>query len=238
MLPEFLWIVGPQTYTLRLTLRQEARLQQTLGYGLEQLGVRLSFGNYGVTEMLATLSAGLRGGWKADATNDQLLEIYRKAVGDPPTAELNCDGVIYPLALPLDKQLEVEKQLGYGLEQLVLRVNAVNYGLQEMAVVLGAALRVGSPKIRTYDDVLEVMELSGRKHFRQVFRNYVGVISTSNQPLADAFHGFVRVAMDTAQAASEEVADRLPKKTPENKEEKEGLASDPLSHAPSTGNAS
>lgn len=234
MLPEFYWQVGPQTYTLRLPLRQEARLQQTLGYGLEQLAVRLSFGNYGVTEMLAVLSAGLRGGWKPDATNDQLMEIFIKAVGDPPTAELNCAGVRYPLVLPLDKQLEIEKQLGYGLQQLVLRTNAANYGVQEMGVVLGAALRVGAPKIRTYDDVLEVMEMAGRNHFRQVFRNYVGLVSTSNQPLDEALHAFVRLALDTAQAASAEVADRLPKKTAVDTEATE---TDPLLHAPRIGAA-
>lgn len=233
MLPEYHWQVGPQTYTLRLPLRQEARLQQTLGYGLEQLAVRLSFGNYGVTEMLAMLSAGLRGGWKADATNDQLLEIFTKAVGDPPAAELNCGGVGYPLLLPLDKQVEIEKQLGYGLQQLVLRVNAANYGLQEMVVVLGAALRVGAPKVRSYDDVLEVMELSGRKHFREVFRNYVGVVSTSNQPLDTALHEFVRLALDTAQAASAEVAERLPKAPPTA--DTEAAEKAPLSHALSTG---
>lgn len=232
MLPEYLWQVGPQTYTLRLTLRQEARLQQTLGYGLEQLGMRLSYGNYGVTEMLATLSAGLRGGWKPDATNDQLLEIYAKAVGEPPKAELNCDGAMYPLVLPLTNQLEVEKQLGYGLEQLVLRISAVNYGLQEMLVVLGAGLRQGSPKIRSHDDVLEVLELAGRNHFRHVFRTFVAAISTSNQPLTEAFHAFIRLAMDTAQAASNEVAERLPKPSAEEKKE---TMPDPLSNAPSTG---
>ncbi|MGH3848412.1 MAG: GTA-gp10 family protein [Pseudonocardiaceae bacterium] len=196
MLPEYTFTVGDQSYTLRLPIREQMKLEHKLGCGIEQLLVRARLLQYGTTEMVTFLSAGLRGGWKKGAKDDEINAILERAAGGPVTMAWLIDGAHYPLTLSLHAQIDLERALGYGIEQLALRVETGNYGTNEMKTVLLAGLREGWRKSATEDDICYFMDFSGRHAFRATFRQLVGKVIDHNRTLRTAFSAFLLAVID------------------------------------------
>ncbi len=206
MLPEYAWTIGPQTYTLKLTLKGELQLQQRLGVSLDAMPLSGADGRK-LTWIVGLLAIGLQHGWKPSATPAEIDAVIRSAVLPMPELALDIDGARYPLIFTLDEQLKIEQHLGRGLYELL--TSNVTTGATEVVAVLGAALMRGSPKVQTDDDVQELLDSVSHSVRQQKFSTLLIDVKLSNIALEQAFNGFLNVLLSTTDDAWAELNERL-----------------------------